>query len=1128
MKKLVLSMLLSLTMMVATKAATVIIQTDITTNTTWTNNNLYVLKGFIYVTGGSTLTIEPGTVIMGDQVTKGSLIITRGCKIIADGTPTQPIVFTSPFGPGNRSYGDWGGLIVLGNAKVNDPSGQKLIEGGVDAVKGLYGGNDPADNSGIIRYVRIEFGGIAFVANSEINGLTCGAVGSGTTIDHVQVSYSGDDSYEWFGGSVNCKYLIAHRGWDDDFDTDNSFNGHLQFGVAVRDSLIADQSGSNGFESDNEGTSPYTNGPITRPIFSNFSVFGPKQTATGFAASNFKRALHLRRNTKTSTYNSVFTGFPIGLKIEQDLTANNAINGELDFKNNIIAGCTQPLDSTAITVALNMTNWFNANNNSILANTSDVMSPGVSNYTNPNFIPTAGSPLLSGADFSDADLNDASITPVTYRGAFGTTDWTKCWSEFNPQYADYTGAVNYAVATPVITYSGSNTICDGESITLTAPTAASYLWSNGETTQSITVNTTGNYSVTVSSSRGCTASSAPVAVTVNPVPTPIAAASGATTFCAGGSVTLTATGGNTYLWTPGGETTASITVNASGSYVCTATNSNGCSATTTPIVVTVNALPTASISAGGPTTFCQGGNVSLSSVAGSSYLWLPGGETTQTINVNSSGSYACVLTNADGCSATSSIINVTANPLPTASVSANGPTSFCTGNNVVLTASAGSAFLWSPGGQTSQSITVTASGSYNCTVTNANGCSATSSNTVVSAGASPSPTIQTSGSTAICQGSNVTLTASNSDSYLWSPGGQTTQSITVSTAGSYTVTTTNADACNGTGASAATVVTVNALPTATITPNGATTFCEGGNVVLASSTGSSYLWSPGGATTASISVDASGSYTCTVTNSNGCTATSTPATVTVNALPTATVTANGPTTFCQGENVILTSSAGSTYLWTPGNQTTPSITVNSNGVFSCTVTNSNGCSATSTQIAVNVNQLPTAAFSIIGNLPDITFINNSTGSSTYSWNFGDGSAASTATSPTHTYSVNGQYDVILTATSAEGCEDTTMMTVNINTGIGSVKAPETVVSMNAFPNPLNNAATIQISANRNMEAQVYLIDMTGKVVMNLWNGNLAIGMNNITLDASNLGGGIYFARMVSSEMNKTTKLVIIK
>ncbi len=1121
-------MLLSLAMMVASKAATVIIQTDITTNTTWTNNNLYVLKGFIYVTGGSTLTIQPGTVIMGDQVTKGSLIITRGCKIMADGTLTQPIVFTSPFGPGNRSYGDWGGLIVLGNAKVNDPSGQKLIEGGVDATKGLYGGTDPADNSGIIRYVRIEFAGIAFALNNEINGLTCGGVGSGTIIDHVQVSYSGDDSYEWFGGSVNCKYLVAHRGWDDDFDTDNSFNGHLQFGVSVRDSLIADQSGSNGFESDNEGTAPYTNSPITRPIFSNFSVFGPKQTSTGFAASNFKRALHLRRNTKTCTYNSVFTGYPVGLKIETDATGTNVINGELDFKNNIIAGCTQPLDSAGITVALNMTNWFNANSNSILANTSDAGVPGAGNYTNPNFLPTTGSPLLSGADFSDADLNDASITPVSYRGAFGTTDWTKCWCEFDPQTAVYSGAVNYTVPTPVITYSGSNIICDGETITLSAPTAASYLWSNGETTQSITVNANGSYSVTVSSTRGCTASSAPVTVTVNPLPTPVAAASGATTFCAGGSVTLTATGGNTYLWTPGGETTASINANTSGSYFCTATNSNGCSLSTTPIVVTVNSLPASSISAGGSTTFCQGGNVDLTSVSGSSYLWLPGGETTQTINVTSSGGYACVLTNASGCSSTSSIIIVTANALPTATVTANGPTSFCTGNNVMLTASTGTSYLWFPGGQTTQSITVTASNTYHCTVTNGNGCSAISSNTIVSAGTSPSPTIQTSGSTAICQGNNVTLTASSADSYLWSPGGQTTQSITVSTGGSYSVTTTNADACNGTGTSAATVVTVNALPTATITPNGATTFCEGGSVVLASSTGSSYLWTPGGATTASISVNASASYTCTVTNNNGCSATSSASAVTVNPLPTATINANGPTTFCQGNNVILTSTTGSSYHWTPGNQTTAAITVNNNGVFSCTVTNSNGCSATSSQVAVNVNALPTAAFSTIGNLPDLTFINNSTGSSTYSWNFGDGSAASTATSPTHTYPTNGQYNVVLTATSAEGCSDTSMMTVNINTGIGSVKAPEAMVSMKAYPNPLNNAATLQISANRNMEAQVYLIDMTGKVVMNVWNGNLAIGTNNITLDASNLGGGIYFARMVSSEMNKTTKLVIIK
>ena len=153
-----------------------------------------------------------------------------------------------------RSYGDWGGLVLCGNAPTNkhdSGAGVGIAEGGIGS---LYGGPDGADNSGVLQYVRIEFPGIGLtaVANSEINGLTLYAVGSGTTIDHIQVSYSGDDSYEWFGGTVNCKYLVALRGWDDEWDTDNGYSGKVQFYVSLRDPAIADQSTSNGFESDND------------------------------------------------------------------------------------------------------------------------------------------------------------------------------------------------------------------------------------------------------------------------------------------------------------------------------------------------------------------------------------------------------------------------------------------------------------------------------------------------------------------------------------------------------------------------------------------------------------------------------------------------------------------------------------------------------------------------------------------------------------------------------------------------------------------------------------------------------------------------------------------------------------
>ena len=180
----------------------------------------YLLKGWVYIANGAELTIEPGTVIKGDKQTKASLICERGGKLIAKGSATEPIVFTSEEAPGSRKPGDWGGIIICGKAKNNQTEMQ--IEGG---PRTKHGGDNDADNSGVLSYVRIEFAGYPFQTDQEINGLTLGSVGSGTQIDHVQVSYSNDDSYEWFGGTVNCKYLVAFHGWDDDFDTDNGFSG---------------------------------------------------------------------------------------------------------------------------------------------------------------------------------------------------------------------------------------------------------------------------------------------------------------------------------------------------------------------------------------------------------------------------------------------------------------------------------------------------------------------------------------------------------------------------------------------------------------------------------------------------------------------------------------------------------------------------------------------------------------------------------------------------------------------------------------------------------------------------------------------------------------------------------------
>jgi len=381
--------------------AGITISGDITSNTTWTSSNIYLLNGFVYVKPGVTLTIEPGTIIRGDKATKGTLIIEKGAKINAVGTSSNPIVFTSNVAAGSRDYGDWGGIILCGKAQINIPGDTALIEGGPTAYYGGGANPDNADSSGVLKYVRIEFPGIPLQPNQEINGLTFGGVGNKTVIDYIQVSYSGDDSYEWFGGSVNAKHLIAFRGLDDEFDTDNGFSGKLQFLAGLRDPNVADVSGSNGFESDNDASGS-TNLPQTSAIFCNVSLFGPKVNGSTSVNSNFKRAMHLRRNTKLSVYNSVFAGWPTGLYIDGTLTQGNAIANNLQIENCILSGMTTFFDVPAGgTWASNDERaWFMASsrNNDTLATNTQLMITDPFNLSNPNFLPSSGNTVyfLSG------------------------------------------------------------------------------------------------------------------------------------------------------------------------------------------------------------------------------------------------------------------------------------------------------------------------------------------------------------------------------------------------------------------------------------------------------------------------------------------------------------------------------------------------------------------------------------------------------------------------------------------------------------------------------------------------------------------------------------------------------------
>jgi hypothetical protein len=502
--------------------------------------------------------------------------------------------------------------------------------------------------------------------------------------------------------------------------------------------------------------------------------------------------------------------------------------------------------------------------------------------------------------------------------------------------------------------------------------------------------------------------------------------SSATSICPGTTVTFTntTTGGaigqgwyeNNVLFSTSQSTQR--TFNTAGTFTIQLISTNGTCQDTATAIITVNALPTATITPSGPTTFCTGGSVTLTASAGTSWLWAPGGQTTQSINVTSGGTYSVTVT-ANGCSATSTGTTVTVNTLPTATITPGGPTTFCTGGSVTLSASAGSSWLWAPGGQTTQSINVTAGGTYTVTVTNGNNCSATSTGTTVTVNALPTATITPNGPTTFCQNGGVVLTASAGTSWLWAPGGQTTQSINVIAGGTYTVTVTNGNNCSAT--SAPTTVTVNPLPTATITPSGSTTFCTGGNVTLTASAGSSWLWAPGGQTTQSINVTSGGTYSVTVTNANNCSATSAPTTVTVQSQPTATITPSGATTFCQGGSVTLTANAGASWLWSPGGQTTQSINVTTGGNYTVTVSNGPNCTATSTVTAVTVNPLPTAAILSTGPTTfcqgDSVQLQGSAGSS-WLWSPGGETTQSIYATETGNYTVTVTNQFNCSATSA--------------------------------------------------------------------------------------------------------------
>jgi hypothetical protein len=446
-------------------------------NVTWTADKIYKLVGFVRVgeeavkgtiTKKTVLTIEAGTLIIGDRASKGALIVQRGSQIIANGTAANPIVMTSERAVGEREAGDWGGLVICGQAPNNLAEADRELEGGYGA---FHGGTDAADNSGSLKYVRVEFAGIPINPNQEVNSFTFGSVGSTTVVDYVQASFGLDDSFEWFGGNVNCKHLIAYKGLDDDFDTDNGFSGYVQYGVGIRGTTQADISGSNGFECDNNAQGSALT-PFTSAIFANMSIIGAKNVAETSISPQFQHGAQLRRNNKQKIYNTVITGYPWGIYVDSQLgdAKGNADKGDIDLQNVVLAGVegwgtnfwgtgtvknalgqnitfnpagTPVRDNEANTAATailigakNPTAWFTGlKGNKIVDNRSTVgLNANLWATGRPTFtLATSGTALLNAT----LPTLPAYFDKTDYVGAFKDVDWTTGWSEFSPQSVLY-------------------------------------------------------------------------------------------------------------------------------------------------------------------------------------------------------------------------------------------------------------------------------------------------------------------------------------------------------------------------------------------------------------------------------------------------------------------------------------------------------------------------------------------------------------------------------------------------------------------------------------------------------------------------------------------------------------------
>jgi hypothetical protein len=493
--------------------ADITVNSNITSSRTWTKNNTYILDGRVFVTDGVTLTIEAGTVIKGKARAAqdaSALVIARGGKISASGTAAEPIIFTAEADNLNGNLGQsdrglWGGVVILGKARINTASGQGNIEGiPTTEPLGIYGGTDDNDNSGTFRYVSIRHAGSLLGPNNELNGLTMGAVGAGTTIEYVEVFANADDGFEWFGGTVNAKYLVSAFNDDDGFDWDEGFRGKLQFLFLIQDPSVGNQA----FESDG-GTTPEDGTPYSLPTVYNVTAIGSGSTST----NNLSIGPIFRDNTGGRIFSSIFhdfRGYAFRVETEsaqaQD-SAKRLAAGDITIANNIFGTFGVGTVETALFLAPNATAGGPApTSNYTLAHitataqsnriNTDPQLVSISRARNARLDPRlkAGSPALQ---LAATPPNDGFFTATNYLGAFTTSgNWAYAWTKLGRDgYFDPASALSDpGSGSTVVVNAGSTSKLSNLSTRLTlaaGATAFPGFYVNGNQTQTVMIRAVG-------------------------------------------------------------------------------------------------------------------------------------------------------------------------------------------------------------------------------------------------------------------------------------------------------------------------------------------------------------------------------------------------------------------------------------------------------------------------------------------------------------------------------------------------------------------------------------------------------------------------------------------------------------